>query len=160
MYLRTFYTVASTYLLSFFLCFGGLHPAPIFFFLFLFKFNLINFFILQILSLSMSTLWLFPFLYLLHTTLFPQGCSHSPTSHSTRPGASSLLRVRYMFSVWTQTWPSSAVYVLGDSYQLVCAVCCLVGGPGWDWWSFYRFTVLLIFFKLSRNSTTGVCGWV
>jgi hypothetical protein len=33
--------------------------------------------------------------------------------------ASSLLRVRYIFSAWTHTRKSSAVYVLGASYQLV-----------------------------------------
>jgi hypothetical protein len=43
------------------------------------------------------------------------------------PGASSLLRVRWIIPDWTETWQSSAVYVLGASYQLVCIL------PGW--WS-------------------------
>jgi hypothetical protein len=37
------------------------------------------------------------------------------------PGASSLLRVRFIISDWTWTQQSSAAYVLGASYQLVYA---------------------------------------
>jgi hypothetical protein len=44
-----------------------------------------------------------------------------PHQTSKLPGASSLLRVRCIISDCTQTWQSSVVYVLGASYQLVCA---------------------------------------
>ena len=61
-------------------------------------------------------------------------CSTSHTSHlhlqegvftlhltSQIPGASSFLKVRCIFSERVQTWQSSAVHVLGASYQLVHA---------------------------------------
>ena len=57
-----------------------------------------------------------------------------PTTHplpkqtSKLHGAFSLLRAWCIFIDWTQTQQSSAVCVLGASYQLVY-VCCLVGGP-------------------------------
>jgi hypothetical protein len=55
--------------------------------------------------------------------------------HLNSLGASSLLRVRYITSEWTQTWQSSIVCMLVTSYQLVYAaylvVQCLrgLGGP-------------------------------
>jgi hypothetical protein len=59
--------------------------------------------------------------------LSPCGCHH-PQSHLTSklPGASSLLRARYIISEWTQTWQSSTVYVLGALCQLVYAACLVV----------------------------------
>jgi hypothetical protein len=51
-------------------------------------------------------------------------------------GASSLLRVRSIFSDWTQTWQFSSVCVLTASYQLLYAawlvIQCLrdLRGPG------------------------------
>ena len=54
--------------------------------------------------------------------LFPQGCLHSPPSPSTGPlMASSLLSIRCIFFDWTQTWQSSAIYMLEVPYQLVYA---------------------------------------
>jgi len=47
-----------------------------------------------------------------------------PHQASKFPRASSLLRIRWIFSEWTQTWESSALYVLEASSQLGC----LVGG--------------------------------
>jgi hypothetical protein len=44
-----------------------------------------------------------------------------PHQTSKLPGASSLLRVRCIFSEWTQIQQFSTVYVLGASYQLVYA---------------------------------------
>jgi hypothetical protein len=49
-----------------------------------------------------------------------------PHLTSKLPGASSLLRVRYIISEWTQTQQSSTLCVLGASYRLVCAVCLVV----------------------------------
>jgi hypothetical protein len=77
-------------------------------------------------------------------TSSPDPCLHEdlPTTHypanltSKLPGATSFLKVRCIFSDWTQTQQSSAVYVLKASYQLVYAtllvVQCLrdLGGPG------------------------------
>jgi hypothetical protein len=65
---------------------------------------------------------------------FPTPCLHEeiPTTQHTSnhtsklPEASSLLRVRCIFSEWTQTRKSSTVYVLGP---YISCVCCLVGGP-------------------------------
>jgi hypothetical protein len=62
--------------------------------------------------------------------LSPRGCPHSPP-HQTSPlsRAPSLLRVSCIFSDQVQTLKSSAVYVLGASYQLVWDdISCLVGG--------------------------------
>ena len=123
--------------------------------------NLFVYFILQI---------LFPFL------CPPSYCSTSQTSISTwmplpqhtqhltskLPGASSLLRVRWIISEWTQTQKSSAVYVLVASYQLVYAACLVVQclwdhrGPDWDCWSSYRVAIFLSFFQSFPNSTKGV----
>jgi hypothetical protein len=43
-----------------------------------------------------------------------------PWQASPLPGASSLSRVMCIYSHWGQTWQSSAVFMLGDSDQLVC----------------------------------------
>jgi hypothetical protein len=42
------------------------------------------------------------------------------------PGATSLLKVTCIISEWTQTWQSTAVYVLEVSYQQLYAVCLVV----------------------------------
>jgi hypothetical protein len=74
---------------------------------------------------------------------------------------SSLMKVRYIFSEWTQAQPSSTVYVLGDSYQVVYAACLMVqclrdlGGPDWDCWSSYRIVLLLGFFQPSLIQQQG-----
>jgi hypothetical protein len=47
--------------------------------------------------------------------------SRPPPPTSKLPEDSSLLRVRCIYSAWTKTQQSSAVYVLGASYQLVYA---------------------------------------
>ena len=94
----------------------------------------------------------------------------SPLLHhqtSKLPGASSLSRVRCIFSDWTQTCQSSAIYVLGTSYQL-----CMMPGwwssvweisgfqVNWDCCSSYRVTLLLLsFFQLFPKSTTGVSSF-
>jgi hypothetical protein len=44
-----------------------------------------------------------------------------PHQISKFPGVSTLMRVRCIFSKWTQTRKASTVYVLGASYQLVYA---------------------------------------
>jgi hypothetical protein len=49
-----------------------------------------------------------------------------PRTTSKLPGVSSLLRVRYIISEWTQIRNSFNVCVLGASYQLVYAVCLVV----------------------------------
>jgi hypothetical protein len=69
---------------------------------FLFQFYFIVFYILHILSPSQSTLWLFhiPPLVSMKISWPP-----SPPHQTSRlPGDYSLLRVRYIFSDWTQTW--------------------------------------------------------
>jgi hypothetical protein len=59
-----------------------------------------------------------------HSTLPPRGCPQPPPHlNSKLLGTSSLLRVRCIISEWTQTRQSSAVSVLGASYQLVYAAC-------------------------------------
>jgi hypothetical protein len=64
---------------------------------------------------------------------YPVSMMMSPPPHpqlhqiSKLPGNSSLLRVRCIFSDITQTWQSSAVYVLGG--LISAGVCCLLGGP-------------------------------
>jgi hypothetical protein len=78
------------------------------------------------------------------------------------PGTSSLSRVRCIFSHWGQTRHSSAVYVSeASSYQLVW---CMLPGwcvsvqeilARWDCWSSYGVTLLLSFFQIFPNSTTG-----
>jgi hypothetical protein len=94
-----------------------------------------------------------------------QDCPHSqPHQASKFSEASSLLRC--IFSEWTQTLQSSAVYVLGTSYQLVYAawlvVQCLRNlgvQVNWDCWSSYRVSLLLIFLHLFSNSTTGISSF-
>jgi hypothetical protein len=51
-----------------------------------------------------------------------------PPPHLTSklPGASSILRVRYIISEWTQTWQTSTVCV---GSPISGGVCCLFGGP-------------------------------
>ena len=104
-----------------------------FFFLFLF-YELIYFLHSIFYSSRLFTLWLFHIPYLLSTHLSPCVCPHPMTSKL--PGASSLSRVRYIISEWTQTRKSSIICVLGASYPLVYAVCLVVqcmrdlGGPG------------------------------
>jgi len=128
-----------------------------FFFLFTFK----------ILFPFRSTLRLFHIPYLLPLTptppLSPQGCPH-PLPHQTSklPRASSLLRVRFIFSDWTQTQESSAVYVSGASSQLVYTAWLVIqhlrdlGGQGnWDYWSSYRVALLLSFLQLSLIHPQG-----
>jgi hypothetical protein len=44
-----------------------------------------------------------------------------PYLSSKLPGIFSLLRARCIISEWTEIWQSSAIYVLGASYQLVYA---------------------------------------
>jgi hypothetical protein len=78
------------------------------------------FFTVQSLSTSWSTLqnFLIPFLLSISKRMF----SHpQPLMHQTSPlpGASSLSRFMCVFSHWTQTWQSSAIYVSEASYQLV-----------------------------------------
>jgi hypothetical protein len=98
----------------------------------------------------------------------PHTCLHpTPPHHKTSklPGASSLLRVRYIFSDWTQTWQFSAVYVVGASYQLMMpgwwsGVWEISGFQvNWDCLSSYIATLLLSFFQLFPNSTTGVSSF-
>jgi hypothetical protein len=70
-----------------------------------------------------------------------------PHQTSPLPGASSHLRVRCIFSDWTQTWQSSAVYVLGFLYLL-----CLrfsLPSPIFCWWSLY---LLFLFSSLGFPS--------
>ena len=93
--------------------------------------------------------------------LSPRGCSSHPQAFPL-PGASSLLRIRHIFSHWGQTRQSSAVYVLGASYQLVHAAWlvayCLrdLRVPSWDFWSSYTVALLLSFIQPFPNSTTEV----
>jgi len=76
---------------------------------------------LQILFLFQSTLQLFHIPYILPAPPFStrMSLSHPPHQISKLPGASSLLRVRCIFSHWGQTRQSSAIYVLGTSSQWV-----------------------------------------
>jgi hypothetical protein len=82
-------------------------------------------------------LLLFKFFYtiviiplLVHPSTLPHSISPSPSPkdvptplppHLPTPWGSSLLRVGCIFSHWGQTIQSSALYVLGTSYQLVYA---------------------------------------
>jgi hypothetical protein len=68
----------------------------------------------------------------------------------------------YFLTEHRPTQQSSSVYVLGASYQLVSAawlvIQCLrnLGGPdNCDFWSSCRVTLLLNFFQLFPNSSTG-----
>jgi hypothetical protein len=76
------------------------------------------------------------------------------------------LRVRYIFSDWTQTWKSSAVYVLGPHISW-----CMLPGwwsnveeisgeqVKWDCCSSDRVAFLLSFSHLFPNSTKGVSNF-
>jgi hypothetical protein len=79
------------------------------------------FFTLQILFPSRSTLRLFHTSYLFPNLLSPGGCPHQhwPDQTSKLAVVSILLRVRWIFYDWTQTWQSCAIYVLEGSYQLL-----------------------------------------
>ena len=74
-------------------------------------------FTVQTLSPSWSMLQMF---HILHVNLpSPRECPENvPHPHQTSPdsGTSSLFRVRCIFSDWTDTQQSSAIYVLGTSY--------------------------------------------
>jgi hypothetical protein len=81
-------------------------------------------------------------IYVLHSmfhfppppTPHPHPLSACSTSYTTSPlhltskppGASSLFRIRFIISEWTQTQQYSIVCVLAASYQLVYAVCLVV----------------------------------
>jgi hypothetical protein len=109
-----------------------------------------------------STSYTASFLFLLSPSSFPlpppqrlhDDVPISPSSHPTRPPHFlGLLRVRCIFSDWTQTQQSSAIYVLGASYQLFYAAWLVVQcirdlwvRVNWDCWSSYRVTLLLCFF--------------
>jgi hypothetical protein len=90
-----------------------------------------------------------------HTSSPSTPCLHvdarTPHPTSKLPGASILLRVRYIISVWTQTQKSSTVCVLGASYQLVYSVWWssvwkILGVQiNWDCWSSYRIALLSFF---------------
>ena len=79
-------------------------------------------FTVQTLSPSWSILQMF---HILHVNLpSPRECPENvPHPHKTSPlhGTSILFRVRCIFSDWTDTQQSSAIYVLGASYKLVYA---------------------------------------
>ena len=109
--------------LSFFLICQGHHffLAVLFVLLFIYLFIYLYF---RFYSLSWPTLLLFYIPYLLPAPCLHEDVPttyHPPLQTSKLPEASILLRVRCIFSDWTQTWQSSAVYVLGASYQLVYA---------------------------------------
>jgi hypothetical protein len=73
---------------------------------------------------------LFHIPYLLPRPLSPWGCPPhhlSPHQTSLLPGTSSLLRVWCIFSNWTQTWQSSAVYGVGG--LISAGIWCLFCGP-------------------------------
>jgi hypothetical protein len=95
----------------------------------------------------------------------PKGCpQHSPHPKvSPLPEASSLLRVRRIFSYWSQIRQSSAVHVSGASYQLVYAAWLVAQNlrdlavqDNWDCWSFYGVALLLSFFQPFPHLTIGV----
>jgi hypothetical protein len=92
----------------------------------------------------------------------------TPPHQTSKPvGASSLLRVRYIFTDWTQTLQSSTLYELVVSYPLVYAA-------GWwcrfweisevqvNWycWSSYWVTLLLNFSSLSLIQPQGLAASV
>jgi hypothetical protein len=66
------------------------------------------------------------------------------------------LRIRCIISEWTQTLQSSAVCVLGASYQLVYATWLVIQylrdlrvQVSWDCWSSYRVALFLSLFQSS-----------
>jgi hypothetical protein len=91
----------------------------------------------------------------------PSGCPLSLKSHqtSTFPEAS---RVRCLFSHWVQTRKSSAGYVGGFGPASMLSGWWLsvweISGVqvSWDCWYSYGSALLLSFFQLFPNSTTGV----
>jgi hypothetical protein len=96
-------TASSSLLLSFF---------------FFFKLPLIFFFYSPVIIASQSALWQFliPFL-LISKRMSPP--TTPPHQDSPFPGTSSLLRVKCIFSHWTQTRQFSAVYMSGTFGQLI-----------------------------------------
>lgn len=91
-----------------------------------------------------------------------------PQHNMKLPGASNLLKVRCIFSVWKQTQHFSAVYVLGwQSHMSWCMLPCWWSNV-WDFfrvqinlecWSSYRVTFFLSFSQLSLISITGVSSF-
>ena len=90
-----------------------------------------------------------------------------PPPHQTSPllGASSLLRVRYIFPDWTQIIQSTVVYVLEALYQLVYAAwlvaqyLSILRGPGQLRLLVFLLVALLSFFRIFPNSTTRVTSF-